>query len=271
MIVADRYSSTGRSWRWRPAALALGVAFGIATPAVAQVERLDIWDLDLGATVDQLPDPLAFKGYACGSNGGPPLLPLSGWADFHQCRPDEATGLYEVYFQYDDEAEYILRALNDPRVARYVGTTDKDFPVVTSALFDEEGVLRGVRLVTDPRADYSNDDFFDLTSLRPREDHYLLGPFLAAQFNINSEVDCVEQPLLEGESPVGDSVVKLDCDRTDAEDQHRYILQTRFFRKPGQLARDPVTNELTQGQFESMTRAEVYQAGYGPAPLLPTE
>jgi hypothetical protein len=235
-----------------------------APPALAQVDRLTIWDLALGSTLEEMPAWIEFKDYACGSNGGPPLQPLAGWQEYHLCQPDE-NGLYEVYFEYDDEAEYILRALNDPRVGRFVGTIDKDFPVMTSALFDADGVLRGVRLITDPRQDFINDDFFELAAIRVREDHFLLGPFLGAQFSIDPEADCVNVPLAPGEGEVGNAHIKLNCDRIDQEDGVRYILRTRYFRKPGQLARDPVTNQLTVGQFESSTRAEVYQTGFGPA------
>jgi hypothetical protein len=141
---------------------------------------------------------------------------------------------------------------------------------MTSALFDDTGVLRGIRVVTDPRPDYSVDAFFDLTTLRPRADHYLLGPFLASQFLIDSSRDCHEVPLGPQESQVGGFHTKLDCERVDEAAGVRYILQTRFFRKAGQRERDPVTGLLTVGEFESITRAEIYQVGYGPAaPVLP--
>jgi hypothetical protein len=254
-------------WRAFLGGLALALS---ASAASGQVERLTIWDLVLGSTVDQMPAWIEFKDYACGSDGGPPLRPLAGWSEFALCRPDAESGLYEVYFEYDDEAEYILRALNDPRVARFVGTTDKDFPVITSALFDAGGVLRGIRLVTDPRADYANDAFFDLTALRPRDDHYLLGPYIGAQFGIDPDIQCINLPLVEGEGTVGNVSIKLDCERIDDQAGLRYILQTRYYRKPGQLARDPVTNAPTSGQFESLTRAEVFQLGYGPSePVVP--
>ena len=137
-----------------PSAVRLGIGFlallGVAWPlsqAAGQTERLTIWDLRLGSTAQQMPAWIEFKDYSCGSNGGPPLRPLAGWEEFNLCAPDE-NGLYEVYFEYDDEAEYILRAMNNPNVVQYVGTTDKDFPVMTSALFDADGVLRGIRLIT---------------------------------------------------------------------------------------------------------------------------
>jgi hypothetical protein len=229
--------------------------------------RLAIWDLKVGATQAQMPAWIEFKGYACGSNGGPPLARLSGWQDYAKCRADE-NGLYEVYFEYDDEAEYILRAEDDPRTVRYVGTTEQNFPVVTSALFDAKGVLRGVRLVTDPRADARDDVLFDLTDLRTRADAFLLGPYVGGQTGINPAKDCVNLPLAAGESDVAGDHIKLDCEVTDATHGVRDILLTRYFRKAGQYARDPKTGQLTQGLYESTTRFEQYQTGFGPPPLL---
>jgi len=226
-------------------------------------ERMTLQDLKPGATQDQMPDWLAFRNYACGSNGGPPLRKLSGWSDYKLCKPDE-NGLYEVYFEYDNEAEYILRAFDNPSATRYAGTTEQGFPIVASALFSEDGVLRGLRMVTDPRVGYIDDQFFDLTDLRSRNDFYLLGPFVGGQVGLDATKDCVKRPLGPGESEVGNhTYVKLDCETV--HDGLRYILKTRYFRKPGQYARDPQTGAMTQGQFESSTVFEEYQVGYGPS------
>ncbi len=232
-----------------------------AAPSADDGRRLTLHSLHLGATLDEMPEWLAFRNYACGSNGGPPLRKLSGWADFDQCKPD-ANGLHEVYFEYDNEAEYVLRALDDPRATRFVGTTEQGFPIVASALFSDDGVLRGLRMITDPRADYTADQFFDLTNLRSRSDFYLLGPFVGGQVGISATEDCVNSPLAEGESKVGPTYMKLDCERI--ENGVRYSLKTRYYRKPGQYARDPRTGEMTQGQYESSTVFEEYQLGYGP-------
>ncbi len=226
-------------------------------------KRLTVLSLQPGATLDQMPAWIEFRNYACGSNGGPPLRKLSGWADFKQCKPDE-NGLYEVYFEYDNEAEYILRAYDNPNAARFVGTTEQGFPIVASALFSEDGVLRGTRMVTDPRADYTKDQFFELENLRSRDDFYLMGPFVGGQVGIDPARDCTTLPLAAGESKVGNKYVKLDCELV--RDGLRYILKTRYFRKPGQYARDPQTGAMTVGQFESSTVFEEYQVGYGPPP-----
>jgi len=229
----------------------------------ADDRRLTLKSLKIGSTLEQMPDWLAFRNYACGSNGGQPLARLSGWSDFMLCKPDE-NGLHEVYFEYDNEAEYILRALDDPRAVRYIGTTEQGFPVVVSALFSDDGVLRGTRMATDPRPNYTADAFFDLSDLRTRNDFYLLGAFVGGVVGINPARDCVKLPLGDRESPVGDHFVKLDCDHTF--DGLRYILKTRYFRKAGQLAVDPQTGAKTEGQYESSTVFEEYQEGYGPAP-----
>src|SRR5215831_3153410 len=82
--------------------LALATSAAMAAPAERPV-RLEIWDLKLGTPVEQLPD--GFVDYACGTNGGPPSLPVMGFRDFRRCRA-EPGGLREVYFRYDDELEY---------------------------------------------------------------------------------------------------------------------------------------------------------------------
>src|SRR5262245_1111810 len=86
-------------------ALLMPVIAAFSAPAERPV-RLEIWDLQLGAAVEQLPD--GFVDYACGTNGGPPSLPLEGWRDFRRCRA-EPSGLH---FRYDDELEYWARANN---------------------------------------------------------------------------------------------------------------------------------------------------------------
>ena len=218
--------------------------------------RMTVWDLKVGTKAEDMPAWIEFRGYACGSNGGPPLLQLKGWQDFARCRPDQK-GLREVYFEYDDEEEYIARAMEDVRIGRVVGTADNSYPLMLSALFDDAGVLKALRLITDPRQDFRADNFY--ATLKTRDQHHLYGPFLSARFNINLANDCVKQPLGPGETPVGDTYTKLDCERTDASRGVRYVLQTRYFRKPGQLDRDPITGNLTTGQYEAYTRAEIWQ------------
>lgn len=224
----------------------------VASPVQA---RLTIWDLPLGAGLDHMPPVNEFKGYACGSNGGPPLRALPGWADFKQCTP-ETSGLYEVYFEYDDEDEFIARAYEDITLARDIGTVDKSFPIVVSAVFDANGILAGIRLVTDPRLEQREDN--EWANLRARNEHHLLAAYLSGSMHISMKTDCTKLPLSETESTVGGVGIKTDCEHIDADAGRRYVLQQRFFRKKGQAGRDPATGALTSGQYESSTRAEIY-------------
>ena len=75
-------------------------------PPAPSLSRSQIWDLRLGASITQAPDD--FVDFACGANGSP-STPIKGWRESGRCRPD-ARGLREVFFRYDDEAEYWARA-----------------------------------------------------------------------------------------------------------------------------------------------------------------
>ena len=96
--------------------IVLGALIGAASwgpgPAAAQGAddrpvRREVWDIKLGTKVTDLPDE--YVDYACGTNGGPPSTPLTGWKDFRRCRA-RPSGLREVYFRYDDELEYWAKA-----------------------------------------------------------------------------------------------------------------------------------------------------------------
>jgi hypothetical protein len=237
--------------------LPLIALLGWSCAAGAQdLRRATVWDLKLGEPIAAQPSRDEFRGFACGSSGGAPRQRLTGWSDFARCGA-EPSGLHEVYFEYDDEFEYIARAKDlDREVARWAGTTESGFPVVASALFDGAGVLRGIRVVTDSRPDHR----IDITDadLRKRDDAYLFGGRMASRFDIDAKRDCTALPPAEGESEVGSLFVKQSCERVDGEHHRRIVLRVNFFRKPGQNAFNPqMATQLTQGQFESSARLEV--------------
>ena len=206
--------------------------------------RLEVWDLRLGSQIEQLPDE--FIDYACGTKGGPPSTPLNGWREVRRCRP-EASGLREVYFRYDDELEYWAKANNLlPQMAQYSGTKTYGFPVTVSALIDDSGALRGIRLVSDPRGDTQN-----------RDEAYLLRNFLTARFGRDGWA-CESLSPEDGETPVDGIFVKERC-RKDLETKTVASLTTRHLRKAGQSQFDPRTGRETAGQFESTVRFELVQ------------
>ena len=234
---------------------------GWAGAAGAQdLQRATVWDLKLGQPIAAQPSRDAYRGFACGSNGGAPRQRLTGWSDFARCAA-EPGGLHEVYFEYDDEYEYIARARDLEReVTRWAGTTEFGFPVVASALFDAAGVLRGIRVVTDSRPDHR----IDITDadLRKRDDAYLFGGRMASRFDIEPKRDCTALPPAEGESAVGGLFVKQSCELADPAHGRKIPLRVNFFRKPGQNAFNPqMATQLTQGQFESSARVEVFDWG----------
>jgi hypothetical protein len=220
------------------------------------LRRATVWDLRLDQPIAAQPAPDAFRAFACGSNGGPPRQRLAGWSDYLRCRP-EPGGLHEVYFEYDDEYEYVARARDLPReIARWAGTTEAAFPVIVSALFDDAGVLAAIRVVTDPRPDYRND--VTDSDLRKRADAHLFGQLMAARFGVEPTRHCKALPAAEGESAIGDVFVKQLCEMADVPNGRKVILAASFFRKPGQSGVNPqLPTQLTQGQFESSARLEI--------------
>ena len=239
-------------------ALAALASLGWAAAAHAQSPpvRKTIWNIAFGTAVADMPAWIEFKSYACGSNGGPPRQAIAGWSDFKRCRVEE-NGLYEVYFEYDDEYEYIARARDMIReIPRYAGTTEQGFSVITSLLFDAQGRVAGMRMASDPRPDFRVE--VQQNEGRTRREAHSLSGSLAARFAIDAKTHCRTLPLGPGESPIGDFYIKQACERVDEAAGKRYALWTSYFRKAGQTGfqRD-VPSQPTQGEFESLTRLEI--------------
>src|SRR5262252_4312287 len=138
--------------RRRVESLAALVLVAIVGAAAAQnkPDPGEIHGLKLGLDARRMSAD-GFGEFACGSNGGPPRQKLDGFVDFARCRA-ESSGLHEVYLRFDDEEEYIGRAIDDDQYTRKIGTRVAGHPVILSVLFDDGGTLRGIRFVTDPRA-----------------------------------------------------------------------------------------------------------------------
>ena len=188
-----------------------------------------------------------FGEFACGSNGGPPRAKLAGFADFARCRA-EPSGLREVYLRFDDEEEYVGRAIDDDQYTRKIGTRVAGHPVILSVLFDDGGILRAIRFVTDPRAAPPERRMAHLLRLAAIN-HY--GP---------QGWTCAHEPPAAGETPVGGIFIKQKCRKTTAERDMR--LEAHFLRKPGQSETDPATGEYRAGQYESWTRFELMDPGF---------
>jgi hypothetical protein len=227
----------------------LGALFITATTkAQPRRDPGEIHGLKLGLKAEEMSTD-TFGDLACGSNGGPPRQPIDAWSEFGKCR-SEPSGLYEVNARFDDEQEYIGRAIDDPLYAQgRVGTRVAGHPVILSVLFDKDGVLRGIRMVSDPRA-----------SITERRMAHMLRLAVINRYDPDGW-SCTDLPPAPGETPVGGGVfIKQRCEKQTAE--RNLFLETHFLRKPGQSEVDPATGEPTTGQFESWTRFELMDPNY---------
>ena len=235
----------------RPIPAFLAVAF-LAGPALGQGDAREeaglfapsAWDLELGAHAFELPVS-DYIDYACGTNGGPPSLPVAGWADFAKCAPEAISGFHEIYFQYDDENEYWAKAMDLGVQTRiFEHTSAYQIPVIASALFDPRGFLVGIRLITDPRVD-----------VLLRENGINLSNFLRARYGVGWV--CADLPSVEGEREYQGLHEKMRCNLAVPDDGVSVMLETHNYRKPGQFAVDPRTRRATEGQFISSTLYEL--------------
>ena len=232
------------AWAWMSVAALLA-----GEPAHAQMpaERGEIRGLSLGLEAKSMRLD-GFVEFACGSNGGPPRQRLEVWADYGKCRPEDS-GLHEVYARFDDEDEYIGKAIEDQRYARgKIGTRIAGHPVILSVLFDRGGVVRGFRFVTDARA-----------AVHERRMAHMLRLAVFNRYDPGGWA-CTDSPPAAGETPVGGVFLKLRCEKATSE--RHLLVESRFLRKPGQGDNDPVTGEYRAGQFESATRFEIFDPGY---------
>jgi uncharacterized protein YjbI with pentapeptide repeats len=226
---------------------ALGAAlwtFGAAAQTAIKEGGLyapSIFDLQIGAHARELPGE-EYIDYACGTGGGPPSLPLSSWRDFRRCAAEASTRLREVYFRHDDEPEYTAKARSiDNLMHLYEYTSVYAIPIIASALFDDNGILRGIRMVTDPRV-----------PLVVREKGASLSGFLQSRYG-DTGWSCADLPVADGETAYRGALIKHRCERFDP-DGMALLLETYNYRRAGQNAVDPFTRVPTEGQFVSATR-----------------
>lgn len=202
-----------------------------------------VWDLELGAHARELPRE-EFVDFACGTNGGPPSLPLTAWRDYANCRAEDGTGFHEVYFQYDDEPEYHAKARSlEHRIALYEYTSAYAIPIIASGLFNSAGFLRGFRMITDPRV-----------PVEVREKGVTLSGYLKSRYGEDGWT-CTDLPRREGEQAYQSWYEKKRCNKVDESGTLDLVMETHYYRRPGEAAIDPNRRQTT-GQFESTTRFE---------------
>ncbi|MCW5697682.1 MAG: pentapeptide repeat-containing protein [Bauldia sp.] len=225
-------------------ALAWALAMLAATPALAQepaAGSLEIWDIPIGAAVGTI-DESSFRAFACGTDGGPPSTALPGFAGFMTCTPD-ASGLREVYFEYDDERLYWALAHRYTEAASGVGGTQVfGFNVMLSLLVNEAGLVEGIRIITDPRqqigriTNFANFGQFALNYFGP------------------ADWACTDLPVMEGYEPADGVYLDRRCEKTT--ETSALAVRMEHFRKPGQTRFDP-NNQLNRGSYALYSAARI--------------
>ena len=210
-----------------------------------------IWDVKLGQPVSAIPDP-EIVNVACGTNGGPPSTQLKNFSEYAKC-PAEPSGLHEVHFEYDDEQTYIAKAYNMEDRYLQPGTTVYAHPVIVSVLVDDQGIARGIRIITDDHA-----------SVRDRRQAASLEVNLRGRFT-QWGLDCKSIPPADGQESVGNTFVNDQCSGKDPQGDESVVFHSRYFRLKGQTALDPVTQQVVRDNFLSDTRFELVQAPFQPS------
>jgi hypothetical protein len=229
------------------ALLALAPA-GAGAQGVRVVPDFDIWDVDIGGPVSEIPET-ATAVIACGTNGGPPSVELKEFEEFASC-PAEASGLHEVYFTYDDEQDYIARALSSEYEFLQGGTSVFAHPVMVSVLVDDDGIVRGIRIVTDDRV-----------SDRTRRTANTLIRNFKTRF-VNWGLECEDVPPRAGEQPVGRIFIHEVCIGEDSGTGEVVQLVSQYLRKRGQESINRETQQVNSGYFASLTRMDLVEAPY---------
>ncbi len=228
-----------------------GLAFALGPCGAFAQERKDPGEIR-GLKLGQRAADMSLDGFgefSCGGNGGPSRQPIEDWSEYLKCKP-EPGGLREVAVRFDDSEEYVGKALDDPLYTRRRGTRVAGHPVILSVLFDDAGLARGIRFLSDPRGDGPERRMAHLLRLAVMERY---GP---------NGWNCVDSPPAEGETPVGGVFVKQKCEKKT--DERVLTVQAQFLRRPGQADIDPVTKVYRPGQFDSWTRVEIMDPKFTP-------
>jgi hypothetical protein len=162
----------------------------------------DLRDIRIGGRVTELPSS-GYAGFSCPAE---PTVKVTDWSGWRDC-PAGPDGLRALRFGYDPSTSS-------------EGTIVAGHPVVLTALIDNEGMIAGLRIETDPKA-----------RLYLRKKAFLFGPQVKARYGSDGW-NCTEAELGAGEQPIGGVHVKERCTKTIQG--RALIVERNLFRKAGQ-------------------------------------
>ena len=207
-----------------------------------------IWDVELGRNVSELNDAIVGE-IGCGTGGGPIGKPLISFKNFKDCDLS-ISNLYELAFTYDDEKQYIAKALNIQHRAMTAITTVYSHQVIISILVQPNGEIVGFRIISDPRA-----------QVEQRSRIVALGKVLLNRFS-KWDIKCVDKFPEPGEMPVGNLFIKSTCTGLSPDLSVSLRLDMSYFRKDGQNAVNPETQNINTGYFEGKTHLTILRSSF---------
>jgi hypothetical protein len=216
----------------RTAALLTLLGLSGQAPAAENPDEGDLRDLKVGMSVENLPAH-GYIGFACGSDGGKAGTPLEGWQDYARC-PAGPSGWHEVTFEYDEEANPWAEVSD-----RFEGTTVAGHPIVPSLLIDDQGIVQGIRIVTDPAA-----------RMYLKKKAFLLYIRVMGRYGRDGW-ECVENEPSDGRTPVGGMYIDRRCEKTFHG--RRLIMDTDLYR----------TADQSGQEFTGATRLEILNGAAG--------
>jgi hypothetical protein len=166
----------------------------------------DLRDIKIGGKAADLPGA-GYIDFSCATaaNAKP-----AGWSSWHDC-PAGPDGLHALHFGFD------------PATSRD-GTIVAGHPVVLTALIDNDGIVAGLKIDTDPK-----------TRLYLRKKAFLFGPQVKARYGSDGWA-CTQSDLAADEEPVGGVHVKERCTKTTRG--RTLTIERNLFRKTGQDERN---------------------------------
>jgi hypothetical protein len=196
-------------------------------PAQQQYEGDDVRDLKIGGKVADLPAE-GYVDFSCAAeaNAKPSTdNKPAGWSAWRDC-PAGSDGLHALHFGFD------------PATSRD-GTIVAGHPVVLTALIDNNGIVAGIKIDTDPK-----------TRLYLRKKAFLFGPQVKSRYGSDGWT-CTQSDLAAGEEPVGGVHVKEKC--TKSTQGRAVTIERSLYRKAGQ----------DEKNFVDETKVSILRAGTG--------
>ncbi|MEM7043262.1 MAG: hypothetical protein AAF543_10680 [Pseudomonadota bacterium] len=212
------------------AALAVAVMLPLGHQSASAAEdplEGDLRDLKVGVSVDQLPAE-RYVNFACGNKGDEPGEALQSWTAYASCPVDE-NGLHEVAFEYAEDNPWA--AVSD----KWEGTKVAGHPVQPSLLITADGMVKGIRIVTNGRRMYI------------KKKAYLLPIRIMGRYGQDGW-SCEEREPSDGKKAIGGMFIDRLCEK--AFHDRRLVMKVDLYRTADQEGRE----------FTGSTRFEIYKS-----------